>query len=249
MSESDRIARIETMLTGRNAWRTGWAWWEHNRARMYAQPAMPLPEGAAAWPLLSGSLCGRHQNLAAHLRDVDPLAHDDPASRLWVRVMRRADPARLHLLPDDPAGLTDLWGVLEPYDDLLPHPTGADAQACAAWLAAARDAADGFAADTARLLEARTGGEWGMSPYAHSWHARLTRHDRDGWALWSGSTLRGREPRILPDSWDWRHADPTRVHGELAVPFHERVDAHLWDRPRRYATPERWAGAIMRLAA
>lgn len=91
MSETDRIARMESALTGVNAWKTGWRWDEINSGLIHATPngrARDLSVNRDLLLAFSDTLCGRHGTLLKHIRDHNPLHGEDRWSDAMLSLTR-----------------------------------------------------------------------------------------------------------------------------------------------------------------
>lgn len=263
MSATDRLATLESNLTGRNAWRTGWQWADRNRARNRARirahadgspRALPLPlDHAVRLTGFSNTLCGRHRSLLSHIRDHAPLKRDDPMSDLMIAMCRGTDPTFMRRLPDDPQGFRDLWTLSLDWPDsaeytIIGQRRGeslldeADTRRCHEWACTVMDAMGRWRAD----IEKWSGHQFTLDGGGViDMPLMMLRDDNP----WEEATLpHGLRIRLNPDSYDWRTADPTRLHATLETSFPDRLnDGHLWDEPRWLRSPEQLAHTVGRL--
>lgn len=280
MAEIDRLARLESCIRGVNAWNTSYAWIEKNRDRIYSHEdgsgrAQDLPDDRMSQKdkmiLLSENLCGRHRGLISHIRDHDPLHHDDLLSDIMIGVMRHTSSELLRRLPDDPQGFRDLWTLSLDYEDsdlsILSEENRSesllddvdDLHRLHEFTIRASQVIDRFISETASIVFDRTNGvirlNWSgfsvtgtnIDVDVNDYYDTVTHRSHVG-EYQINQRFRTEMSASLP-SYDWRRYDPQYedVFGQINTPFEHRMnDGHQFDETRHRKTPEAFAGAILR---
>lgn len=263
MAETDRIARLETAFTGRNAWNIGWQWADSYGDLIYNRPDGSKRELGSCYDrdkliAFSNTLDGSHGNLLKHMRDKNPLRSNDPMADIMIGILRQTSPELLRRLSDDPQGFRDLWSFVWQRAKEPPEPAyllldGKDVNECRKAALKTINRYRSFYRSLDAELDRLTDGGYGcmiMYETAIQAEIRLKRYswdERGRWCMNPMMTHSGNLEILLePDSTDWRHKTP-HVHGTISTGFAYRPnDGHQWDEPKHHATPERLAGAIIR---
>ncbi|MBT1162802.1 hypothetical protein [Bifidobacterium sp. SO1] len=267
MSETDRIARLESVLTGLNAWNTGRQWEETHRDLIYRHrdgtPRTPYwnMEGLTERQSLirfSDTLTGCHRSLMAHIRDYDPLHRDDWRADTMIGLMRDTDPMILRLYPDDPQGFRDLWTLLADSSDgvynILHEPESSllndrDSFACHWWVNHVTARMREFLQRSDMMLRRLSRGAYSLDDDCCDIMPVVSvRRYEDGILVDRQMDVPNHAIiRVEPDSLDWRHRPNVGVYGTIGMAFPYRAnDGHQWETQRRCRSPRRFAGMILR---
>ncbi|MBT1162133.1 hypothetical protein [Bifidobacterium sp. SO1] len=267
MSETDRIARLESTLTGLNAWKTGWQWEENHRDLIHHhKDGTPRTsywgmEGVTERQSLirfSDTLSGCHRNLVAHIRAYAPLHRDDLQSDTMISLMRNMEPTVLRLYPDDPQGFRDLWTLLEDSSDsvynILREPEKSllddrDSFACHWWVNHVTARMREFLQRSDMMLRQLSHGEYSLDDDCYDIMPTVSvRRYEDGILVDRQMDIPNHAIiRLEPDSLDWRHRSNVGVHGTIGTAFPYRMnDGRQWEEPRWCRSPQRFANMILR---
>lgn len=263
MSETDRIARIESALTGRNAWNTGRQWADRHHTLIHERPngtsrILSVYEERDTLLAFSRTLDGRHHSLLKHIRDKDPLHSNDPISDAMIGLMLYTSPDLLARMPDDPQGFRGLWTFsgqeadwpVSSDNNLLGE---TDARECRTVALKTITRYRSWQRKFDWQLNRLTDGAYGcliISEDATGARIGLKRYAWNRGSRWLDDPMMelsdDLEIRLEPDSFDWRH-DGSDVHGVIRTRFACRPNnGRQWNAPPWHRTPECLAGAIIR---
>lgn len=260
MSETDRLAMLESSIRGINAWNSGMSWIESREDQIYFHS-----DGSERSSLYSNeiqniirfsdTLNGCHRSVLAHIRDMNPLKRNDYESDMAISIMRHIPTDVLMSTRDSSRSFRyriyeESCGSDE-YDELIDSETrdlfsGLYDAISAIYLRFTLSASELISEWSDGIFELRL--SHGMNPtidiISHDW---IDARGRCHYGI-HGLQNRMNETRIslhqnlmISDGYDAIYA--TIDHD---LPFRPN-DGHQWDEPRHIKTPRQLAGRLWRM--
>lgn len=260
MSETDRLAMLESSIRGINAWNSGMNWIESHEDQIYfhsdgSERSSLYTDEIQNLIRFSNTLDGCHRSVLAHIRDMNPLKRDDYESDMAISIMRHIPTDVLMSTRDSSRSFRHRiyecsYGSDE-YEDLVDSETRG---LFSDLYHVTRTMYLRFTLETSSILSEWSDGifelslSYGMNPTidisSYDWVGGNGRYHYGIHGLQSRMSemrISLHQNPMISDGYDAIYA--TIDHD---LPFRPN-DGHQWDEPRHIKTPKQLAGRLWRM--
>lgn len=241
MSATDRLVRVESLLTGRNAWQTGGEWLDQHMELIYTAPS-GRKRDLTGWndPIrlqqFATTLDGTHKSVVKHIRDYRPLQKSDWIADMMIGLLYHLPIEMLISIKDDQE--TFLYRMMIYRGENLPT----DGES---WLYTIYELETTFAGQADQLLRSRTDNKYSLMLLYHDDATTFLDCSHCDVLIPYSRRLTSIQLQIVPNTFDWRQ--PATVHATIMIPFAYREHGHEWEQSQWYVTPEQFVTAIIRI--